>query len=94
VFVFSLQTKNSLHIVKILSLVFKYQKSIILLLDNGQKFVNKKVKKIMNKFEVYYFTTYFYTLLSIIEHFNKTIKNKLFAYMKINNTQRYINILD
>ena len=44
--------KGSLHIAKILSLVFKYQTPIILLFDNNQEFVNKKVKKITNKFEV------------------------------------------
>ena len=78
--------KGSLHIAKILSLVFKYQTPIILLFDNNQEFVNKKVKKITNKFEVKYYTTYFYTLISIIKQFNKTIKNKIFTYMKINTT--------
>jgi len=93
-FVFPLQNKSSSHVAKILALVFKYQKPVILLSDNGKEFVNKKVKRVTNRFGVHHFTTYPYTPLGIIERFNKTIKNKLFAYMKINNTQRYIDVLD
>mgnify|MGYP001104089841 FL=1 len=93
-FVFLLQNKTSSHVAKILSLVFKYQKPVILLSDNSKEFVNKKVKRVMNRFGVHHYTTYPYTSLGIIECFNKTIKNKLFAYIKINNTQRYIDVLD
>lgn len=68
--------------------------NLLLLSDNGSEFLNKKVEKITAKFRVHHLTTYPYTPLGIIERFNKTIKGKIFAYLKINNTRRYVDVLE
>ena len=92
--VFPLKTKQGKEVAKILKIIFGVMKPRILLSDNGKEFLNSSISKITNKFQVYHITSYSYTPLGQIERFNKTIKSKIFAYMNINSTQKYIDVLD
>jgi len=92
--VFPLKDKKGKRVAKILRKIFDYQKPLILLSDNGLEFINWKVKNIIDLFGVHHFSTYPYTPLGIIERINKTIKSKIFAYMNINHTRKYVDVLD
>jgi len=93
-FVFPIQTKEAMEVANILEILFENGiKPKILLSDNGSEFKNAIVKHTCQRYQVYQITNFPYTPLGIIERFNKTIKNKLFAFMNIAKTMRYIDVL-
>lgn len=94
-FVFPLYTKEASSIAEVLHTIFQYGLNPQLLLsDNGPEFVNNEVRSLLGSYRIHQLTTYPYTPLGIIERFNKTIKEKIFLYMRIHNTKRYIDALD
>ena len=68
--------------------------------DNGKEFNNEFVKNLMNYYQIELNISEGYHHLSIIERFNRTIKEKIFYYISIlnenNNTfnYRFIDFLD
>ena len=57
--------------------------------DKGKEFYNKDVQKL-----VALYSTESEEKSSVIERFNRTIKEKMFKYFFANNTRKYIDVLD
>lgn len=90
---YSIQTKEATEVAQILEILFENGiKPKILLSDNGSEFKNTIVKETCQRYQVYQITNFPYTPLGIIERFNKTIKNIIFAFMNTK-TMSYIDVL-
>ena len=57
--------------------------------DRGREFYNKDVQKLV---ELY--STESEEKSCVIERFNRTIKEKMFKYFSVNNTRKYVDVLD
>ena len=68
----------------------------ILQSDNGSEFKNDLVKNYLKKegIKAIYSTPFSPTSQGVVEKFNGTIKKMIFKYFIMNNTVKYINILD
>jgi len=61
--------------------------------DKGTEFVNKEVQKFLKSEDVDFFTTNSEMKASVVERFNRTLKEKMWKYFTHRNTYRYIDIL-
>lgn len=61
--------------------------------DAGGEFLNNTFKRAMNKKNITFFVTTSELKASVIERFNRTLKQKLYRYYTHANTFRYIDIL-
>ena len=65
--------------------------------DNGNEFTNNKIKQLFTNNEIEYVIfdkTFNKNAMAKVERFNKTIRDRIDSYMKINNTNKYIDVLD
>jgi hypothetical protein len=61
--------------------------------DAGSEFINKEVQKFLKEHDVDFFTTNSEMKASVVERFNRTLKEKMWKYFTKENTFRYINVL-
>jgi hypothetical protein len=74
--------------------IFKERKPLKLQTDLGSEFINDLVQNYMKEVGVQQFFTWNPDIkASIVERFNRTIKQKLYKYMTYKDTKRYIDVL-
>ena len=61
--------------------------------DKGNEFFNHHMKDLLHENNIKLFTTNSERKASIVERFNRTLKELMFKYFTKNNTRRYIDIL-
>lgn len=62
--------------------------------DKGKVFLNNNFEVICKKYNIQQFTSNDLVIkCAVIERFNRTIKNKIFAYFTANSTRKYFNVL-
>ena len=61
--------------------------------DEGTEFINKDFQKFLKSEFIDFFTTKSEVKASIVERFNRTLKEKMWRYFTKNNTYKYIDIL-
>ena len=90
-----LHRKSSDNIVHAFKRIFKKDKRIPkkLQTDKGTEFLNKPVQQFLKKHHVHFFTTETEMKASIVERFNRTLKNRMYKYFTAKNTLRYIDVL-
>ena len=62
--------------------------------DKGTEFLNSKFKEYLSEIDVGFYYVNSELKASVIERFNRTIKEKIYKYFTLKNTERYIDILD
>lgn len=62
--------------------------------DEGKEFVNKEVQKFLKTHFIDFFTTKSETKASVVERFNRTLKERMWRIFTKRNTYRYIDFLD
>lgn len=63
--------------------------------DKGREFENKEFHEFVAKKKIHHFTAENIDIkASLAERFNRTLKNRMFAYFTANNTRRYLEVLD
>ncbi len=94
-FTVPLKSKKPLEIVNALSSIFRsYGIPLKINFDNGGEFKNATVKAFLKECRViHYFTRNDDIKCSVVERFNRTIKERLWAYMTQENGYRYIDVL-
>jgi len=70
------------------------RKPNFLQLDQGTEFLNSKFKEYLSEIDVGFYYVHSELKASVIERFNRTIKEKIYKYFTLKNTERYIDILD
>lgn len=96
VFAIALKNKTATSIAKAMGIALeKLLPPAKLQTDKGKEFENKLFFNLMTEHNINYFTTKNQTIkCSIVERFNKTLKNKMFKYFSKTGKRRYIDILD
>lgn len=61
--------------------------------DQGTEFLNSKFKEYLSEIDVGFYYVNSELKASVIERFNRTIKEKIYKYFTLKNTERYIDIL-
>lgn len=61
--------------------------------DFGGEFVNKKVSKVLNKYNVTLYHNESPFKACVVERFNRSLMTRLSKYMHSRNTKRYVNVL-
>jgi len=89
-----LKSKVSENIKNAFSEIFKTgRKPEKLQTDAGTEFVNKQVQKFLKNENVEFFTTNSEMKASVVERFNRTLKEKMWKYFTYKNTYRYLDVL-
>lgn len=74
--------------------IFAYRKPLMIQSDKGKEFDNKTFREFLKKHGIHYFTTNSPKIkCSIIERFNKTLKNRMHRVFTARGTRRWTNIL-
>lgn len=90
-----LKTKTPGEIKPILEKIFQERKPFKFQTDKGLEFDNRILKKFFKENEVNYFTTNSPEIkCSVVERFNRTLKNKIFKYFTANGTRKWAKNLD
>ena len=95
-YVVPLKTKSEGEIAEAINKLVKQLKPKAITTDNGSEFTNKTVQALFKKNNIIHYKTQpgdKYTL-SIVERFNRTVKNYLRRYFTANNTYEWINVID
>ena len=82
--------KNAFHQI----FVESKQQPKLLQTDKGGEFLNRQVKEMLEKRNIKLFTTSSERKASIVERFNRTLKNLMYRYFTKSNSRRYVDILD
>jgi transposase-like protein len=61
--------------------------------DGGKEFFNKTFQKLMNKYNIVHFATGSDLKASVVERFNRTLKERMWRYFTAHNTNRYTDIV-
>ena len=62
--------------------------------DNGKEYYNKVMNKLFKKLEINHFSTYSDKKASIIERFNRTLKEKMWKMFIHQGNHKWTHILD
>ena len=69
------------------------RKPIQLQTDDGKEFYNKTFQTLLNKYKIHHFRTSGDTKASVVERFNRTLKQRMYHYFTTNNTLNFIPVL-
>lgn len=92
-FAIPLKTKSSNDIVTALTPILRANKMNHLQTDNGKEWYNAKVKRLLNHYNINHYSTYSDKKASIIERFNRTLKNHMWKWFTANGKYTWIKIL-
>jgi hypothetical protein len=93
--VICLKTKTGEALVEAFTQIFaEGRRPLRLQTDKGTEFVNKKFQKFLKEQGVHFFVTENEDIkASIVERFNRTLKEKMWRYFTQKNTLRYVDVL-
>jgi len=84
-----LKSKTGVEVANALQNIFKERKPEKLWVDKGKEFYNRDVQKLISLY-----STENEEKSSVVERWNRTMKEKIFKYFSANSTKRYIDVLD
>ena len=94
VFVLPLKTKQGQELDKAFQKILSTgQKPTKLQTDQGTEFLNRVFQKFLSDSNIAFFTVNSGLKASVVERFNRTLKNKMYKYFTAKNTLTYINLL-
>jgi transposase InsO family protein len=91
-----LKTKTGKELVEAFTSILSKdgRKPLKLQTDKGTEFLNKDFQKMLKDVDIHFFTVNSELKASVVERWNRTIKDRMWRYFTHNNTHRYIDILD
>ena len=95
-YVFPLKNKKGESVAQCLKKLFKSTPPMLQLqTDRGVEFKNRDVQLTLKKYGVEFFVTHNDDIkASVIERFNRTLKERIFRYLTRKNTYKYIDVLN
>ena len=93
-FAIPMKNKTAEETVRVLEKIFKERKPQKLQTDKGKEFYNSKVQQLFNKYNIHHFSTNSNFKASVVERFNRTLKEKMWRYFSQVGNNRYIDIID
>ena len=61
--------------------------------DDGKEFYNKTFQNLLTRYGIYHFSTSGDTKASVVERFNRTLKQRLYRYFTVKNTLNFVPVL-
>ena len=61
--------------------------------DDGKEFYKKTFKPLMKRKDIHHFSTSGDTKASVVERFNRTLKQRLYRYFTVKNTLKFVPVL-
>ena len=61
--------------------------------DDGKEFFNKTFQSLMTRYGIHHFSTSGDTKASVVERFNRTLKQRMYRYFTTNNTLNFVPVL-
>ncbi|EFP09772.1 hypothetical protein CRE_21847 [Caenorhabditis remanei] len=92
--VIPLKTKTGKETASALQSIFKERKPAKMQTDNGKEYYNKEMKALFKSFDINHFSTYSDKKASIIERFNRTLKEKMWKMFTYQGNHIWTGILD
>ena len=89
-----LKNKNQYTVAAGFEKMLKKAKCVKVQVDNGAKFYNPTFKKLLEKHNIKMYSTDSDVKASVVERFQRTIKEKMWRYFTDKQTNRWIDILD
>ena len=71
----------------------EWRKPLNLQTDDGKEFYNKMFQALMKQHGIHHFPTSGDTKASVVERFNRTLKQRLYRYFTVKNTLKFVLIL-
>ena len=69
------------------------RKPIQLQTDDGKEFYNKTFQELMKQKDIHHFSTSGDTKASVVERFNRTLKQRMYRYFTVKNTLNFVPVL-
>ncbi|CAP39320.1 Protein CBG22824 [Caenorhabditis briggsae] len=92
--VIPLKTKTGKETANALQTIFEKRKPQKIQTDNGKEYYNKEMKALFKGQNIHHFSTYSNKKASIIERFNRTLKEKMWKMFTHQGDHKWVNILD
>lgn len=92
-FAIPLKSKTSNEIVRALTPILRSNKMKHLQTDKGKEFYNLPVRQLLDQYNINHYSTHSNKKASIIERFNRTLKNHMWKWFTANGKYTWINIL-
>uniref|UniRef100_A0A1I7TZ69 Integrase catalytic domain-containing protein n=1 Tax=Caenorhabditis tropicalis TaxID=1561998 RepID=A0A1I7TZ69_9PELO len=92
--VIPLKTKTGKETSEALESIFKKRKPQKMQTDNGKEYYNQEMKALFKSFDIHHFSTYSDKKASIIERFNRTLKEKMWKMFTHQGNHKWTDILD
>jgi len=90
-----LKTKSGRDVTSAFDRILKDRRFNMLQTDKGTEFMNVHFQRLMSEYNVHHYTSENEDLkASVVERFNRTLKERMFRYFSANDTRRYLNVLD
>lgn len=93
--VLPLKNKTGDSLVDAFRRIFQSRQPLRLQTDKGTEFLNRKMQTYLKKKNIHFFVTHnVETKASVVERFQRTLKERMWRYFTHRQTQRYIDVLD
>ncbi len=92
-FVRLLKNKEASTVLDALKSILDQRKPKRIQADEGKEFFNTQCKSYMNKNDINLYFIHSELKACVVERFNRTLKEKIWKYFTLSNTQKYIDIL-
>ena len=89
-----LKTKTGKEVAEAFKRIFKERVPDKVWADKGKEFYNKDVKALFEKHGIELYSTENEEKSTVVERWNRTMKEKMFKYFSANNTRKYVDVLD
>lgn len=88
--------KTAKFVTKAMGEIFQENKKIPIHLqtDNGTEFHNKTFKDLMKQKNINFYSTFSNLKASVVERFNRTLKNRMWKQFSMQGSYKWLNILD
>lgn len=88
-----LKTKSGSDVAKALTKIFRNRCPKNFQTDRGKEFYNIEVQKILNKYGINHYSTHSVMKASVVERFNRTLKNNMWKMFTLNGSYKWIDVL-
>jgi Integrase core domain/Domain of unknown function (DUF5679) len=89
-----IKNKTGDETVRVFEVLFKNRKPQKIQTDKGKEYYNSKLNKLFKDNDITHFSTESDKKASIVERFNRTIKDKMWRIFTQNNNHKWIHIID
>ena len=87
------KTKSAANMLKAFKILFKSKHPSKLQTDEGKEFFNKTIKEFLKTKNIFHYHTYGNTKASLVERFNRTLKEKMWRYFTHKGNYKWLEVL-